>query len=245
MGARQVWFALSALACACDAASSGSKICDALNVCNFRKFNFSCPTGMELVAAPTRNTNFTFRSADVPQWGDSSGDPTTYTPGVWNELHLRVAHHAWKYIGLLLYAVRADAGALDEDENLIEEPIGEWDVRADPDDFYVSPACGRLAVTHMSAKPKRMHHRFHWKPPVGLGRVTFRLLIKWCVASRSRALLLVVSARARPTSIRARAPYPRARDLTRALHMHAPAARLSFSGARRTAARSTGRWPRT
>ena len=55
MGARQVWLALSALAYACDAASSGAKICDALNVCNFRKFNFSCPTGMQLVAAPTRN----------------------------------------------------------------------------------------------------------------------------------------------------------------------------------------------
>ena len=148
-------------------------------MCNFRHYNFSCPTGMELVAPPTRSDNYTLRTADEPQ-GDSSGDPTTYTPGVLNELHLRVAHHAWKYIGLLLYAVRADAGALDEDENLIEEPIGEWDVRADPDDFYVSPACGRLAVTHMSAKPKRMHHRFHWKPPVGLGRVTFRLLIKWC-----------------------------------------------------------------
>ena len=228
MGARQVWFALSALACACDAASSGSKICDALNVCNFRKFNFSCPTGMELVAAPTRNTNFTFRSADVPQWGDSSGDPTTYTPGVWNELHLRVAHHAWKYIGLLLYAVRADAGALDEDENLIEEPIGEWDVRADPDDFYVSPACGRLAVTHMSAKPKRMHHRFHWKPPVGLGRVTFRLLIKWCVASRARAVS--VSARARPIRarpIRARVPVP-ACTRPHARAAHAPAAARSF-----------------
>ena len=39
------------------------------------------------------------------QLGRSDDD----TPGVWNELHLRVAHHAWKYIGLLLYAVRADA----------------------------------------------------------------------------------------------------------------------------------------
>ena len=148
-------------------------------MCNFRKFNFSCPTGMELVAAPTRNTNFTFRSADVPQWGDSSGDPTTYTPGVWNELHLRVAHHAAKYIGLLLYAVQADAGAVDEDENLIETPIGEWDVSGSPEHFSASPACGGLAVTHVDASPKRMHHRFYWRAPGGAGRVTFRLLLKW------------------------------------------------------------------
>ena len=69
-------FALSALATTCHAASSGAKICDALNVCNFRKFNFSCPTGMQLVAAPTRNGNYTFRTADTPH-GERALDPTT------------------------------------------------------------------------------------------------------------------------------------------------------------------------
>ena len=64
----------------------------------------------------------------------------------------------------------------------------------------------------MSAKPKRMHHRFHWKPPVGLGRVTFRLLIKWCVRARARRI-----------RIRARAPYPRARARPRVHATHARA----------------------
>ena len=178
MGARQVWLVLSALAYACDAASSGAKICDALNVCNFRKFNFSCPTGMQLVAAPTRNDNYTFRTADTP-YAERAHDPTTYTPGVLNELHLRVMHPRWKYIGLLLYAVQAGEGYIDEDENLIETPIGEWDVSSAPDEFYISPACGARAVTHLNANAKRMHHRFHWRAPTGLGRVTFRLLLKW------------------------------------------------------------------
>ena len=178
MGARQVWLALSALAYACDAASSGAKICDALNVCNFHKFNFSCPTGMQLVAAPTRNGNYTFRTADTPH-GERALDPTTYTPGVFNELHLSVLHPHWKYIGLLLYAVQTGEGHVDEDENLIETPIGEWDVSAAPDEFYISPACGAAAVTHQNANAKRMHHRFHWRAPTGLGRVTFRLLLKW------------------------------------------------------------------
>ena len=31
----------------------------------------------------------------------------------------------------------------------------------------------------MDANAKRMHHRFHWRAPTGLGRVTFRLLLKW------------------------------------------------------------------
>ena len=53
--------------------------------------------------------------ADTP-YAERAHDPTTYTPGVFNELHLSVLHPHWKYIGLLLYAVRADAGALDEDE---------------------------------------------------------------------------------------------------------------------------------
>ena len=70
-------------------------------------------------------------------------------------------------------------GHVDEDENLIETPIGEWDVSAAPDEFYISPACGAAAVTHMDANAKRMHHRFHWRAPTGLGRVTFRLLLKW------------------------------------------------------------------
>ena len=83
-------------------------------------------------------------------------DPTTYTPGVFNELHLRVLHPQWKYIGLLLYAVQTGEGHIDEDENLIETPIGEWDVSAAPDEFYISPACGAAAVTHMDANAKRI-----------------------------------------------------------------------------------------
>ena len=67
---------LGTLATACHGASSGAKICDALNVCSFRKYNFSCPTGMELVARPKRSDNYTLRTADDPQ-DDSSSDPTT------------------------------------------------------------------------------------------------------------------------------------------------------------------------
>ena len=148
------WFVLLALVTPCRGASSGAKICDALNVCNFRKYNFSCPTGMELVAPPTRSANYTLRTADVPQ-DDSAGDPTTYTPDVLNELHLRVHGGVLnKYIGLLLYAVREGHGVVDDDENLIETPVGAWDVSGAPEHFSVSPACGGAAVTHVDANPK-------------------------------------------------------------------------------------------
>ena len=175
MGARQVWLVLSALAYACDAASSGAKICDALNVCNFRKFNFSCPTGMQLVAAPTRNDNYTFRTADTP-YAERAHDPTTYTPGVLNELHLRVMPAVEVHRPA---AVRSAGGRGLHRRG--REPDRDADRRVDgaarPTSSTSRP-CGDRAVTHMDANAKAMHHRFHWRRR-GLGRVTFRLLLKW------------------------------------------------------------------
>ena len=54
--------------------------------------------------APERSDNYALRSGDGP---DEKDDPTTYTPGEYMSIHLRVLKTGWKFRGLLLNAVSA------------------------------------------------------------------------------------------------------------------------------------------
>ncbi len=175
---------LAALVCAAyvalpgaRAASSHAGLCDAINVCELAMFDARCPPGMELVAPPTRSDAYTLRTSDA---ADAAEDASTYTPGTFLDLHLRVVEPALRYCGLLLYAVRAGEGESDEDGNLIEARVGSWDARVEPDHFQASPVCGEEAVTHKHAAPKRLHHTFRFlAPEAGAGRLAFRLLLKY------------------------------------------------------------------
>lgn len=142
------------------AASSGALICDAINVCNFEVYNYSCPPGMELVAPPVRSDNYSFSVSD--------GNNSWYTPGMQMDLVLKVLDKDYKYIGTLLYAV---------DSN--EKKVGSWSV-LDSSLFQVSPACDDEAVTHTSAVLKNYEEKFRFTAPEsGTGDITFRVLLKW------------------------------------------------------------------
>ena len=175
---------LAALVCAASvalpgtrAASSHAGLCDAINVCDLAMFDGKCPPGMELVTPPTRSDAYALRTSDA---ADKSGDPTSYTPNAFIDLHLRVLEPALRYCGLLLYAVRAGEGEVDEDGNVIEQRVGSWDARIDPDNFQASPVCGEEAITHRHAAQKRLHHTFRFlAPEAGAGRLAFRLLLKY------------------------------------------------------------------
>ena len=103
-GMQNLWRAVLILlsrAAVAEGASSGALICDAVNVCNFEVYNYSCPPGMELVAPPVHSGNYSFRAGD----GNAADDPVEYTPGLSMDLTLRVLGPDWKYIGLLLCAL--------------------------------------------------------------------------------------------------------------------------------------------
>ena len=117
--------------------------------------------------APTPASFYTLRSGDDAK---PANDPKSYTPNTWNEIHLRVTDLKRRYIGLVLYATSGMNGTK-------QNTVGEWSwPKGAP--FQTPQSCGGSVVTHIDADLKPLHTRFYWKPTVGTGDVTFRILIK-------------------------------------------------------------------
>lgn len=160
--------------------SLGAPTCDALGVCA----SGTCPPGMDQVAPPTRNSQYTIRTGD----GRPSDDPTEYEPNSIVDIHVRTLDYDGKYIGMLIYAVEADQnGQFDASgcptgkpgcDGSVEVKTGEWVVPSG-EPFRCSSICGCSALTHDSATLKRFHHVLHWRAPAaGTGKVIFRVIIK-------------------------------------------------------------------
>ena len=78
-----------------------------------------------------------------------------------------------KYLGLLMYAVRANDPA--------ETKVGSWEfpVSADAARFasMTGPGCDDRAIVQTSALPKRFTEHFWWRaPPANTGSVVFRVV---------------------------------------------------------------------
>eukprot|EP00937_MAST-01D_sp_MAST-1D-sp2_P001627 g1627.t1 len=121
---------------------------------------------MTWAQAPERSNHYTLRAGDGP---DEAADPTTYAPGAFLTVHLRVRKTGWKYRGLLLNAVD-ESGAV----------VGRFHSPAEPGyPFHVDSGACPGSVLHADADRKPYAARFTFKaPPTGTGRITFRALIK-------------------------------------------------------------------
>ena len=157
--------------------------CDALNLCKRPdgEGGFMCPDGMTKVAPPVRTQVYSFTAED---------GSTSYTPGSLVPLTLRTTRkqilgkrergnvttqlESSKYIGLLIYAVRAGDSR--------ERKVGSWEVPGEvPPRFWVppDPGCMSRSLMHASAMPKAYVERFLFRAPnPGYGALTFRVLIK-------------------------------------------------------------------
>ena len=85
-------------------------------------------TIMGWARAPTFSLAYSLRTGD----GDPADDPTSYTPGEWMEITLRVLEYSKKFRGLLLHANDAD-----------KNKVGEWGLPAFKGaDFWHPSSCG-------------------------------------------------------------------------------------------------------
>lgn len=158
--------------------------CDAIYVCG----SGVCPSGMSLVAPPVRSDTYTLRTGRGPS---HNLDPTQYVPGELLPLYLQVtrrqipgkedagriivANETAKYIGMLVYAVKAN--------DATEPKVGGWEVPLEnspsmwtPPD---APGCDKKALMHAGAETKRYTERLMFRaPPAGTGPITFRALVK-------------------------------------------------------------------
>lgn len=83
---------------------------------------------------------------------------------------LDVLNVDYKYIGLLLYAVRDDG---------TNEKVGTFALPPGDDMFWTPGGCQDRAVMHRNAGQKKFHHEFRWRAPkAGTGRVRFHALVK-------------------------------------------------------------------
>lgn len=119
-----------------------------------------CPPGMDLVAPPTHNAAYSLTSTQQ-----------LYNPGSIVTLSLDVLKKDFKYLGLLLYAVQDDGR---------EIRVGTWTFpKAGSPKFWTPPMCNKKVLMHKHAGVKHIHHAFDFvAPPVGTGRIRFRVLIK-------------------------------------------------------------------
>eukprot|EP00462_Mataza_sp_D1_P022678 CAMPEP_0175131328 /NCGR_PEP_ID=MMETSP0087-20121206/6483_1 /TAXON_ID=136419 /ORGANISM="Unknown Unknown, Strain D1" /LENGTH=1426 /DNA_ID=CAMNT_0016413609 /DNA_START=30 /DNA_END=4310 /DNA_ORIENTATION=- len=123
---------------------------------------------MEWVKKPVRTAKYSLRSADGP----AAQDPSTYTPGAENEIHIRVLAFGYKYRGLSVVA-----------RNSANKNVGSWK----GDDWFKPIAraaqdpndnChGAILHTHAALKPYHYVLKF-LAPPKGTGKLTFKALIK-------------------------------------------------------------------
>ena len=123
-------------------------------------------TVMPWAAAPIISDDYTLRSADGP---DRRVDPTTYTPGEFLTITVRVVKYRANYRGLLLHANAASG-----------EKVGEWALPTAADyDYWHPPVCGPKTVLHSGASVKSLTNHFRFRaPPAGTGSITFKALVK-------------------------------------------------------------------
>ena len=133
--------------------------CDAIYTCG----SGVCPPGMTLVAPPERSDVYELRTGTGPS---PATDATSYIPGELMPLYLRVTqqyipgkaeagatilrNESSKYIGLLLYAVRANDAA-ETKVGTFEVPLTESERFWTPPD---SPGCNRHALMHAAPMAK-------------------------------------------------------------------------------------------
>jgi len=133
--------------------------------------------------APRASPWYTIRSAD----GAFSDDPTSYTPGVPQDIHVRTVNYLignvteqLRYIGMVLYATNSpdQIRYANTGNDYTEAHVGEWTV-APGDDFQVgaTSACAQT-ITHTNAEQKPFHTRFTIVLPKGTGTVRFKILLK-------------------------------------------------------------------
>ena len=158
--------------------------CDAISTCG----SGTCPSGMTLVAPPVRSDTYTLRTG---RGALPVSDPNDYVPGELLTLYMSVtrrmipgkeqagarivANETAKYIGLLVYAVRAN--------DATERKVGGWELPLEsnpklwtPPD---APGCNGRALMHAGAEAKRYTERLIFRaPPAGTGPITFRALVK-------------------------------------------------------------------
>lgn len=90
-------------------------------------------------------------------------------------------YYSGKYIGVLLYAVKAGVypatGCKSPGcDGFKEEKVGEW-IIAEGERFQA--VCNNQALTHVDAAEKNLHQTFHFKAPeAGTGDIIFRAVVK-------------------------------------------------------------------
>ena len=127
-----------------------------------------CPAGMDMVKPPVYSDMY---SISVISGVEGGG----YTPCSIVTVAIDVLNTDFKYIGLLLYAVREHATG-----GRTRTKIGSFTMPPDADPMFWTPAgCGGRALMHTDAGQKWFHHEFKWRAPVaGSGRVRFHALLK-------------------------------------------------------------------
>jgi hypothetical protein len=105
--------------------------------------------------------------------GEDGNILTSYTPGQYIQMNIRVTCYAMTYRGLMMYAVDST-----------EKKVGDWVIPVEEPDVFDTPWKSAThechgTVMHASAEVKPYHSIFHFAaPPVGTGKITFRVLIK-------------------------------------------------------------------
>lgn len=191
---KRILLLLSALLCSAEGFSGGGgeggagQNCDAINVCALdygitggagNPIGASCPPGMHLVAPPNRSSVYEVRG------------PPMYAPNELIEITVRVTAarivgkrnagsttttrtESAKFIGLLLYAVRAG--------DATETKVGSWELPAELTPKFTTPpdpGCAGRALMHLDANPKPYRSTFIFRSPaVGTGSLVFRALVK-------------------------------------------------------------------
>ena len=105
--------------------------------------------------------------------GTDDAKLTSYVPGEYTTINIRVTCYKMMFRGLMIYAVDANENKVGNWDIPLQEPV-VWRL---PWESNTHPCYGTLM--HASAELKPYHSVFYFKaPPVGTGKITFRVLIK-------------------------------------------------------------------
>jgi len=106
--------------------------------------------------------------------GDEANPSTTYVPGEFLNINIRVTCIDKQYRGILIYAVDAN-----------NNRVGNWTLPKQDPPYFKQPWTDNThpcfgSVMHATAEWKPYHSILYWKaPPTGTGAITFRCLIKY------------------------------------------------------------------